>query len=144
MFGGGGPRLAAVKAVTIAVAPRAVKPGGNAVVTVQIQLTSGFHVNAVNTGNPSLIPTTLKTSASPGITVSRPIYPRSISISEPSMGGRAQVYEGTPTITVPVHVGRGVKRGKFVIDAKLRYQGCNDKMCLPPATKDLTAVLVVL
>jgi thiol:disulfide interchange protein DsbD len=44
------------------------------------------------------------------------------------------VYDGTVTIRLPVSVTSGAAPGARSLAGKLRFQACNDQLCLPPST----------
>jgi hypothetical protein len=47
------------------------------------------------------------------------------------------VYSGAFTVTTKFKRGAKAMPGPAYVMGKLRYQACNDKMCLPPRTLDV-------
>jgi hypothetical protein len=48
------------------------------------------------------------------------------------------VFSGTFELLTRFKVAASVPPGLVNLPGKLRYQACNDRMCLPPKTLDLT------
>ncbi len=100
-------------------------------------LEKDWHVNANDPDRPYLIPTTLEIDPPPaGTTIAGIRYPDAVIRSLAFAPGMPlRLYEGTFTMVVRLS-GRKPKR----LDARLRYQACNDETCLPPRTLDVPFV----
>jgi len=98
-----------------------------------IKIRTGWHVfsNEIRTGY--LIPTKLNLRLPEDVALEEIHYPQGVKktffdVTEP-------LYEGTVVIPVVLKVKSG---GKKAVEAALRYQACNDRLCLAPAEKKIT------
>jgi DsbC/DsbD-like thiol-disulfide interchange protein len=139
------PAHAAAKvAVTSAkISPSSVNQGGTAILTISIDVSSGYHIYAVKQSDPDLIPTSVTVSPVKGLKVGSPVYPEAKKIVVPSSATPLSVYLGSNKVTFPVSVTPAVKRGKYAVPVTVTYQACNASACFPPQTDNLTATLVV-
>jgi len=132
----------------------AVAPGDTAVLAVVIEMQDKWHVNpspaqlAAIEDNPFpfLIPTELKPGDVPeGITAKPTQYPQPHPIEVNFTGDPVElmVYEQQAVLYLPVQVAPDATPGEVTLTASLRYQTCDDKVCLPPVTKTIEATLTV-
>src|SRR5580704_3697871 len=117
------------------------KAGGMAEARLKVELRSGYHCNSNTPSDDYLIP--LKLTWTPGGTpgaleVGEVVYPapqmEKYSFSEKPLS----VYTGNFEIVTHFKVPAGAAFGDTVIPAKLRYQACTDRMCLPPKTVEVS------
>jgi hypothetical protein len=113
-----------------------VKRGQDVSADFVIQLRSGYHVNSSTPADEYLIPLKL-TLTSPSVEVHGVDYPKpqlqKFAFSEKPVS----VYEGEFKTQVKFKVPTSAPTGLTEVPGKLRYQACNDRMCLPPRTVDL-------
>jgi thiol:disulfide interchange protein DsbD len=102
------------------------------VVTATIE--HGWHVNSAHPLDDFVIPTQLMLDESTATLVSAGYPPHKLKAFTFTNGTKLAVYEGTISIpfTAKLKPGAGSIRGS------LRYQSCNDSVCLPPKTATLT------
>ena len=91
-------------------------------------ITPTWHINSAKPLDEFVIPTTLSFDPQSADLVKAEFPPHELKSFEFSSGGKLAVYEGT--IRIPFTVK--LKSGAASIKAVLRYQACNDKVCLPP------------
>lgn len=124
----------------LSVAPPArvtAKPGETVDAKLNVQLRSGFHCNSDKPSDEYLIP--LKLTWAPGALQSVSIvYPKpemgKYSFSEKPLS----VYTGDFEIVTKFKAPADAHVGQSMLTAKLRYQACTDRMCLPPKTVDVS------
>ena len=58
-------------------------------------------------------------------------------IQDPNFGIEVGFYEGSPQFVLPVRVASGGRDGRQILQISVRFQACNDQMCLPPRTVKL-------
>jgi thiol:disulfide interchange protein DsbD len=113
------------------------KAGKLTEVKLSAQLKDGYHANSNNPSDEYLIPMRLTWTKSP-LDVADVLYPapqmEKYSFSEKPLS----VYTGTFEIVTKFKVDNNAQPGPTVISAKLRYQACTDRMCLPPKTVDVS------
>ncbi len=137
------PQSAPNIGINASVSPDRVSRGRAARASVVMDIPGGYHVNSSRPLEKFLIPTQLTIEAPDGIRASSVSYPRAVLRKLKFSKNRVSVYEGRAlmrfTVTVPANVGGGSKEIKL----KLRYQACNDDVCFPPQTKQMSLWLNV-
>ncbi|TMQ69337.1 MAG: hypothetical protein E6K80_12060 [Candidatus Eisenbacteria bacterium] len=107
--------------------------GGQARARVTLTIARGWHVNA-NPPVEDMIPTQVDVESGAGITAEKAIYPApkkaKLSFDERPL----LVWDETATIEVPLAAAASSAPGRRSLGGKLRFQACNDQVCLPPAT----------
>lgn len=107
-----------------------------------IQLRSGYHVNSHTPVDEYLIP--LKLSFAPGsVEVQDIVYPKPEMQKFSFSTKPVSVFEGEFKAQAKVKITPNAPRGLTEVPAKLRYQACNDRMCLPPRTLEIKVPLEV-
>jgi hypothetical protein len=127
--------------LTVAPPPKLrVKRGETAVVTVRAQLKPGYHTNSNTPSDPYLIPLRLTWQSGP-LEVVEVTYPKAkmekFEFSEKPLS----VLDGEFEITTKFKAPATAARGMAITSGKLRYQACNDRMCLAPKTVDVSLSL---
>jgi thiol:disulfide interchange protein DsbD len=120
--------------ISIQAAPLQLAPGANGTASVAVKVRSGWHVQANPASNESSIPTAITVAGDPGITIATPLYPPGRMVKLAIDDQPLSVYDGTVTIRLPVSVASGAVPGARALSGKLRFQACNDQLCLPPST----------
>ena len=121
-------------------------PGGKTLLKVTVTINKGYHINANKPGDENMIPTelTFEKPKSPGVTIGKIIFPAPKSVSMPGSPRPVKVYDGVSVFTVPVTLDtKMIQPGTVALKGKLRYQGCNATICLPPATAEIAASFIV-
>ena len=109
-------------------------PGSTGYLAIRARIAAGWHINANKPLDSYLIPTELVIEAPAGFEVTRILYPepvfRKLEISE----GKMALYDESPVFGAAISVGAGVRPGAYRVTATLKYQGCNDRTCVEPAS----------
>lgn len=117
-----------------------VKRGETATAAVRVQLKPGYHTNSNTPSDQYLIPLRLTWQAAP-LQVAEVTYPKpkmeKFEFSEKPLS----VFDGEFDIATKFKVPAAAPNGMAMISGKLRYQACNDRMCLAPKTVDVTLTL---
>jgi cytochrome c biogenesis DsbD-like protein len=112
-------------------------------IAVVMKIRDGFHVNARKKSAEYLIATDLKTDGATGFKMGDVTYPegelRTFTFSKTPLN----VYEKTIVLKMPVTVSADAPTGTQHIPLKLRYQACNNEVCLPPVTLPVDATVNV-
>ncbi len=130
-------------AVAAALAADKVQRGRTVQATVVMDIPSGFHVNSSRPLEKFLIPTQLKIEAPKGIRVGAVIYPRAVLRNFKFSKNRVSVYEGRATMRFSVMVPANFPSGTSELKGHLRFQSCNDEVCFPPQTRDVSLWLTI-
>jgi Disulphide bond corrector protein DsbC len=123
----------------MSVAPPAkltAKQGSIATATITLKLQSGYHCNSDKPKDEYLIPLKLTWTPAP-LEVTDVAYPKpqmeKFSFSPEPM----PVFTGDFEVVTRFKVPASAAIGATVLAGKLRYQACNDRMCLQPKTIDV-------
>ncbi len=120
-----------------------VQRGRNVRATLVMNIPGGYHVNSSRPLEKFLIPTQLQIEAAKGLLVGPVTYPRPLIRKLKFSKNQVAVYEGSATMRFSVTVPANFAKGKSELKAHLRYQSCNDDVCFPPKTRDLSLWLDV-
>jgi hypothetical protein len=116
--------------------------GGAAEASVSVQIAKGYHIN----GNPASkfqIATTLDVAKDEGITISKPVYPAAMTKKFSFSDEPITVYEGEAVIKQSLRAAANATKGARVLRGKLKVQPCDDHVCYPPRTLDVSLPIVV-
>jgi DsbC/DsbD-like thiol-disulfide interchange protein len=113
------------------------KRGQTMVAELTLQLRPGYHVNSNKPADPYLIPLKFSWAENPGL------QPVTVDFPAPKMeryefsDKPLSVFTGDVKVKAQFKVAPNAPLGQSVVGGKLRYQACNDKMCLPPKSIDV-------
>jgi hypothetical protein len=127
--------------VALRVEPPAVKarPGGPVEVTLLATIKKGFHVNSSQPTLDYLIPSRVEVVDTPGFTLEKASFPEGelkafgFAPDEP-----LSVYEGVVRVPLKLRARKDVAAGPHTVRLAFRYQACNDRLCLRPASRQAT------
>lgn len=112
-------------------------PGRTAEAAVKLKIANGYHIN----GNPASkyqIATVLDVSPGEGITPVKALYPPSVSKKFSFSNEPITVYEGEAVIRQTLRAEASAKQGAQTLRARLKVQPCDDRVCYPPRTLDVS------
>ena len=118
--------------------------GGSFQIAVVMKIRPGFHVNAREKSEEYLIATDLKAQLPSGFSSGEVIYPKGKLETFTFSKKPLNVYQGTVTLRLPINALASASLGEQHIPLKLRYQACNDELCLPPVTIPLDAIVNIV
>ena len=138
------PTAAAAGPVTVGVVePVTVATGNGSTIRVPVRVADGHRVQANPASNEFLVPLTLGIEDAEGLVFSPPVYP----MSEPYLLEGADdlllTYVGEFEVVVPVSATDAAAAGDHSVVGELRYQACNSRMCLFPASVRFELEIVV-
>ena len=108
-----------------------------------LQLREGYHVNSNTPAEDYLIPLRLTWNAGP-------LTPAEVTFPKPRMEkyqfspNPLSVFSGTFEVVARFKVASSATSGLAAMTGKLRYQACNDRMCLTPKNMDISIPLEIL
>ena len=107
-------------------------PAGKASqVALHFRIKQGLHINSHEPKEEFLIPTVLSIPESSGVRLEAAKYPAGKDFVLPvDPGTKLIVYTGEFAIQARIVA----QPGDHMVEAKLRYQACDDNACLPPKT----------
>ena len=112
------------------------KPG---VVAFHFRIAPGLHINSHAPKDEFLIPTTLTIPEDSGVRLEQANYPPGADFTMPAdPATKLNVY--TNEFVIEAHLVASA--GNHLVEAKLRYQACDQNACMPPKT--ITAAIDVV
>jgi hypothetical protein len=111
------------------------KAGSAAEAKVTFTLRSGFHVNSNTPAEDYIIPLRLTWSPGP-LTAKEVVYPKPRMERYGFSKVPLSVYTGDFTILTRFAVPANAPPGPATLNGRIRYQACNDRMCLAPKNLD--------
>jgi thiol:disulfide interchange protein DsbD len=109
-------------------------PGARFQLAVVLQVNSPWHVNANPASGEGFIPTTLTLQPTASVIVDRIVYPKGEKTAVSWNDQPVDLYTGRTIIFVEAHVRPDAVPAPFKLEASLRYQACNDRLCFAPVT----------
>jgi hypothetical protein len=130
--------LNSLSAVVNVVAPEKIFAKRNATFDVPftIQVKQGFHVNSHTPNDDYLIPLKFTFNAGP-VEVVEVIFPKPAMQKFPFSDKPLSVFDGAFKTQAKLKTAGNAPLGPAHLVGKLRYQACNDRMCLPPRTLEI-------
>jgi hypothetical protein len=108
-----------------------VPAGSASPVTLHFRIRAGLHINSHTPREDSLTPTVLSFPKEAGVRLDAATYPAGADFTLPvDPGTRLSVYTGEFAIRARIVA----PRGEHLVEAKLRYQACDQNACMPPKT----------
>ncbi len=120
-----------------------IPPGGEAVLRVTARVTPGWHVNANPPSEDYLIPTEARLELPAGLAAGAARYPEGRSLRFAFSEEPLSVYEGEFAIEIPLRAEAAIASGLRRVAGSVRYQACNDELCLAPASAAFEAAIEV-
>ncbi|WP_058189471.1 protein-disulfide reductase DsbD domain-containing protein [Terracidiphilus gabretensis] len=105
--------------------------GKSTAVVLHFRVAPGLHVNSHSPKDESLIPTALSIPAESGVKLDAATYPQGTDFTLPAEPqSKLSVYTGDFAIQARITAAPG----DHLVEAKLRYQACDQQQCMPPKT----------
>jgi thiol:disulfide interchange protein DsbD len=118
--------------------------GGMLPLDIFAEIEAGWHIHSNAPSEPYLIPTEVKLVLPPTVTAEPLQYPPADRKTfQFAQGKELLVYEGKLGVATAIHIPAEFPGSKVRVEATLRYQACNDSVCLPPTTATAELVLPV-
>jgi uncharacterized protein YyaL (SSP411 family) len=137
---------AGAKGIVAAKVPEEIEvvPGRAFEVPVTLTIADGYHLYANPPGVDEIPPTTITLARTSGFGIDDVVYPKGVAKAlAPNGPEKVNLYEGTVTIKVQVDTIKTLAEGPNQITLRVKYQACNDRACLAPATLDVPVKLNV-
>jgi len=108
-----------------------VPAGKPSPVTLHFRIAQGLHINSHTPSQEELIPTTFSIPEGAGVQLKDASYPAGTDITLPlDPKTKLNVYTGEFVIETRIVA----LSGNHLVEAKLRYQACDQNECMPPKT----------
>lgn len=140
---GGAAIPAASSLVQASATPVQLGPGGRATTTVTLKVLPGWHINANPPALDYNIPTRVFVRGEFGVSAGTPAYPAPTKAKFAFEENELWVWDGETRVTVPLSASAAPVNGVHELRGRVSYQGCNDQVCLAPATVPFTVTVTV-
>jgi DsbC/DsbD-like thiol-disulfide interchange protein len=111
---------------------------------IVLEIPEGYHVNANKTGNKFSIPTTVKLDAPGGVRLTPISFPRGTTRKLKFSQDPLSLYEGRAVMRFNITFPANFQTGVAELKARVRYQACNNELCFPPVTREITMPIAVV
>jgi len=138
-----GKRVASADVVRVRPDRVSIAAGESAEAIVRLEIQNGYHLNANPATERYLIPTEMEIKASEGIAVRFVIYPDAVKKTFGFAQQPLAVYEGEAVLKIALRADSSATKGGRHLSGKLRIQACDDEVCYPPATIDVSIPVTV-
>ena len=130
--------------LSMRVNPSKAKPGDRLTAQISASIGGGWHMYSITQGGGGPIPTRItvaegafKAAGSPSGTAPR-------REMDPNFGIMTEFYAGSATFRVPLTVDAAAVPGPQALTINVRYQVCNETVCLPPKTLKVSAPVEIV
>ena len=123
---------------SLAAEPARVAPGSRVLARLTARMEPGWHLYALAAPKP-IIATSIGLAASPAIESVKIYQPRPHTSFDQNFGFDVATYEGEAVFLLEVQIAGSAPTGPLELTANVRFQTCNNKMCLPPRRVAATA-----
>jgi len=137
------PKITSMSVVKVTADPMEVVAGQSNEAIVKINIQSGYHINANPATFEYLKATELDLPDTPEVLVDYIYYPNPQVKKFPFSEQPLRVYEGETQLRVMLNAEKNATKGARTIPAKLNVQACDDKVCYPPGTVDVSIPVTI-
>jgi thiol:disulfide interchange protein len=128
---------------TLAFDSKTAAPGSHVLAKLTGTIEEHWHVYSMTTppGGPN--PTTAKIADNPAVASFRIYQAKPVRKLDPSFGIDTETFADQYVLLFDIELKKNAAAGPSDITANVRYQSCNDTICLPPKKKSATASLTI-
>jgi len=123
--------------------PAAAAPGSKVVARLAAKIEPGWHLYSLTTPAGGPIRTAIRILDNVAVERSRVFEPKPKRALDPNFNLETETYEGEPAFLIEVEIKKGAAVGRAELATEIRYQMCNDRVCLPPVKRRAAATLTV-
>jgi thiol:disulfide interchange protein DsbD len=131
-----------VKVRTLAPA-EPVPAGGEAELTIELEITRPYHINSNRPLQDYLIPTIVEFDPSPGIDFDEAVFPEAQVKKLPVSDTPMSVYEQKVKITSTLRLEENFSQKEVILQGRVRSQACDRNSCLPPVWTPFSVMIPV-
>ena len=128
---------------TMAIEPSSAPPGSHVLAKFQAKIEPGWHLYSLTTPKGGPFPTTSGLADSPLIASFKLYQPKPERKLDPNFGIDTETFSDQAVLLYDVELKKDAAAGAGEITAQVRYQSCNDRVCLPPRRKSASASITI-
>lgn len=116
-----------------------LRSGEKTSVSITAAIDPGWHVYAVDQPPESPISATRITvpDGQPLALAGNISWPEPVFRIDPTIGKPTDLYENFAAFVLPLSVSKKARPGKHSFEVEVRFQACDDRLCLPPRTEKI-------
>jgi thiol:disulfide interchange protein DsbD len=122
---------------------KAARPGGIVLARLVARMEPGWHLYSPTTPAGGPIPTRIELAENPAVGSFKVHQRPAVTKFDPNFKIDTETYEEEATFLFEIRLAENAPAGSTELTARVRYQLCTDKLCLPPVRKTATASLIV-
>ena len=119
-------------------------PGDTVLVTVPVQVSRGYHVNANPAAGEDYIPLEVKFDTTKDVRPGAAVYPKGNKWRLEGTTEDLLVYAGEILVRVPLVVEPAAGGGKQVLAGIVDFQACDNQVCFLPDSRTISVTVDVL
>ena len=127
---------------TLAIEPSSAAPGSEILGKLTATMDAGWHVYSLSTPRPP-IATSIALAENPATGPAKVFQPNPERKLDPNFNSETETFGGNTVFLLRIPVKAEAAAGEVELAAQVRYQACNDRMCLPPVRRTASAALRV-
>ncbi len=120
-----------------------VPPGAEFDAALELRLDDDWHMYSMTTPKGGPIVTTIVLEDNPAVGAWQIYYPPPVKKFDPNFGIEAETYEKESVFRFLIRLKPDASSGPQELVARMRYQLCNEKECLPPRRITASAQIVI-
>ncbi len=120
-----------------------VAAGSETLGRLTARMEPGWHLYSLTTPRPP-IATSIALAANPAIGAVQVYQPKPKRELDPNFNSETETFGGETVFLLRIPVLKEAAAGAAELTAQVRYQACNDKLCLPPVKRTAMARLAIL
>ena len=122
-----------------------VRPGGQFEVVLTATIDEGWHLYSTSQAPGGPIPTRITVPPGQPFTLAAaPAGPEPKREHDPNFGMETEFYEASAAFSLPIQAASTAPGGRQRVEVHVRFQTCNDRLCLPPRTDKLAVEVMVV
>ena len=121
--------------------PPSAAAGAQVMARLEGKIDPGWHLYSMTTA--AAIPTTIKVAPNPAVERVRVFQAPPNKAYDANFQLDTETYEGSAVFLLELQLKPGAAAGASQISAEVRYQTCNDKVCIPPVRRTASAALTI-
>lgn len=119
------------------------RPGATLTAKLVARIDSGWHLYALEQEEGGPVPTEISLAGQSVLTLGAVRASKPIQLFDPNFNKRVSLYVDKAAFELPLQIAVSAPPGPQHIAIHVRYQCCNESMCLPPRTAAVDLALTV-
>ena len=128
---------------SLAFDPQSARPGRRVVGLLKAEIEPGWHLYSPTTPAGGPIPTKIEMAESPSVASWKLFQPQPNRRMDDNFQLETETYEDEAVFQFDILLAEDASLGSAELEAQVRFQVCDDRLCLPPVRKTATATLSI-